>query len=389
MSTGNRAMSPESLRVFQAGSNVDAYLATLDSRGEESQRVQHVPLEALLAAAWQPRLREEPSTIEDLAASIRKNGLLHPITVRPYRAREGDPSGVCRYEIVAGHRRLAALKQLAEARSEGDSEILAPVMVRDLDDLEARILTYTENADRAGLSAYETARSIANVRDALNAAKRSCDVRAVARQVRRADGPTSEYLKIADEISEQALIAAGADRDGSIDFAIIARLSKDSLLKAAKEPEAATRLHAMRGSIAKIRASVVVPVNDPSAVNAVPAASRPRRSTPAITDEARTPRFSSAELKERGGFNMKLTKPLGSYTPDEARRHLRTLMSAVQALSGAVSEESVHFEQSSDGFVLYVRTHSGTPHSFENGKVLQRALVAIRQALGLRDGEVP
>lgn len=89
----------------------------------------------------QPRKHFAAEELEELAASIRENGLLQPLLVRP---RAGDT-----YEIVAGERRFRALQTL------GWEE--APVIVRDVDDQELLILGLVENLQREELGALEEA----------------------------------------------------------------------------------------------------------------------------------------------------------------------------------------------------------------------------------------
>lgn len=90
----------------------------------------------------QPRQHFDPDALEELAASVRENGLVAPILVRPI----GD-----RYVIVHGERRWRAVRQL------GWSEI--PAVVRELDDGAVRWLQLAENLNRDDLSPIEEARA--------------------------------------------------------------------------------------------------------------------------------------------------------------------------------------------------------------------------------------
>src|SRR3990167_2229077 len=97
------------------------------------------------------RVGREISEYDDLLISIRENGILQPILVRP---REG------RYEVIAGHRRLQVARQL------GLSEI--PALVRHATDSETAIFRLDENLKRADVNAVEEARYIAETIVALN-----------------------------------------------------------------------------------------------------------------------------------------------------------------------------------------------------------------------------
>ncbi len=100
-----------------------------------------VPLEKVRPNPQQPRLQFDPTGIEELAASIRRHGVLQPIVV----SRNGD-----HYELVAGHRRVLA------SRSAGKTTIPAVIREDVADRLE---LALVENLQRTDLNAIETARA--------------------------------------------------------------------------------------------------------------------------------------------------------------------------------------------------------------------------------------
>lgn len=100
-----------------------------------------IPLEKVAPNPQQPRLQFDAEGIEELAASIRRHGVLQPIVV----SRKGDG-----FELVAGHRRVLA------ARSAGKTTI--PAVIRE--DVSDRLeLALVENLQRADLNAIETARA--------------------------------------------------------------------------------------------------------------------------------------------------------------------------------------------------------------------------------------
>lgn len=96
----------------------------------------------------QPRRHFDPAQLEELAASIRENGLIQPILLRPV----GD-----RFMLVQGERRLRAVQSLGW--------VGIPAEVRDLDPDEARWLTLVENIQRADLSPVEEAHAYAAMLD--------------------------------------------------------------------------------------------------------------------------------------------------------------------------------------------------------------------------------
>ena len=102
-----------------------------------------LPVELLYPGAGQPRTQFDEAAIESLTDSIRENGVLQPLIVRP---RPGDAGG---YEIVAGERRWRAAQraQLHEV----------PVVIHDLSDERASEIALVENVQREDLSAIEEA----------------------------------------------------------------------------------------------------------------------------------------------------------------------------------------------------------------------------------------
>jgi ParB family chromosome partitioning protein len=92
-----------------------------------------IPIELLAPSPLQPRHRFEEDELEALAASIRENGIVQPILVRPKAAGEG-------YEIVAGERRWRAAQR---ARLHE-----VPIVIRALDDRQALELSLVENIER-------------------------------------------------------------------------------------------------------------------------------------------------------------------------------------------------------------------------------------------------
>jgi ParB family transcriptional regulator, chromosome partitioning protein len=103
-----------------------------------------LPVAAVIPNPFQPRREFSDEELADLASSMRENGLLQPIVVRP--AGEDSPA---RWEIVAGERRWRASVRL------GWAEI--PATVRDVDDRTMLVLAIVENVQRSELSPLEEA----------------------------------------------------------------------------------------------------------------------------------------------------------------------------------------------------------------------------------------
>ena len=102
-----------------------------------------LPVEALEPGPFQPRGGMDKASLDDLAASIRENGILQPILARP---KPGTPGA---YQIIGGERRWRAAQaaQLHEV----------PVVVREFGDREAMAAGLVENLQRQDLNAMEEA----------------------------------------------------------------------------------------------------------------------------------------------------------------------------------------------------------------------------------------
>jgi len=96
----------------------------------------HLPIDAIHPNPRQPRRRFEPEATSGLAASLRHQGVLQPIVVRP------RPEGG--YELVAGERRWRA------AREAGLDTL--PALLRETDDRDTLLLALVENVARENLS---------------------------------------------------------------------------------------------------------------------------------------------------------------------------------------------------------------------------------------------
>jgi len=107
------------------------------SRGE----IEQIAIDRLRPNPFQPRQAMDREGLEELVASIKENGLLQPVLVRPV-AGGG-------WEVVAGERRFRAVKELGWDR--------VPVVVRDVDDRTMIVLALIENLQREDLSPLDEA----------------------------------------------------------------------------------------------------------------------------------------------------------------------------------------------------------------------------------------
>jgi ParB family chromosome partitioning protein len=107
--------------------------------------LKHLPIEFLQPGQYQPRKDMHPEQLEELASSIRSQGIMQPIIVRPL----SSVSKEVRYEIIAGERRWRA------AQMAGLQEV--PTLVRHVPDEAAIAIALIENIQRENLNPMEEA----------------------------------------------------------------------------------------------------------------------------------------------------------------------------------------------------------------------------------------
>ncbi len=132
------------------GRGLDALLAGNDDVIEaDRQRQATLAIGDLQPGKYQPRTRMDPGSLEDLAASIKAQGLIQPISVRPLAGG--------RYEIIAGERRWRA------AQIAGLTEV--PVLIREIPDDAALAMSLIENIQREDLNPLEEAAGLQRLID--------------------------------------------------------------------------------------------------------------------------------------------------------------------------------------------------------------------------------
>lgn len=108
-------------------------------------------VEQLQAGKYQPRTRMDEGALNELADSIRTQGVMQPILVRPLAGKKG------KYEIIAGERRYRA------AVLAGLEEV--PVLVREVADENAAVMALIENIQREDLNPLEEAQGVKRLLD--------------------------------------------------------------------------------------------------------------------------------------------------------------------------------------------------------------------------------
>jgi len=127
------------------GLGLEALLGPKVSEAPAGQAPSRLRLNLLRAGRYQPRTRMDEGSLYELAESIKSQGVMQPVLVRPL------PAGG-EYEIIAGERRVRA------ARLAGLDEV--PVLVKDVPDEAAAVMALIENIQREDLNPLEEAQGL-------------------------------------------------------------------------------------------------------------------------------------------------------------------------------------------------------------------------------------
>ena len=180
-----------------------------------------LPLDALVPGKYQPRTRMDEGALYELAESIKAQGVMQPILVRPL--------GEGRYEIIAGERRSRA------ARLAGLDSV--PVLVREVPDQAALAMALIENIQREDLNPLEEAQGIQRL-----SAEFHFTHEQAAQAVGRSRAAVSNLLRLINLVEPvQAMLLAG-DLDMGHARALLA-------LDAANQIQVAQQVHAKQLSV--------------------------------------------------------------------------------------------------------------------------------------------
>ncbi len=174
-----------SARRRTLGRGLDALLGPT-STGKEGPagadgELRALPVDQLQRGQYQPRVDMRPESLDELANSIRAQGVVQPIVVRAIK----DGPGQVRYEIIAGERRWRAA-QLA-----GLQEI--PAVVREVGDSAAMAMALIENIQRENLNPLEEARALERLIDEFDMTHQQA-----AEAVGRSRAAVSNLLRLLD-----------------------------------------------------------------------------------------------------------------------------------------------------------------------------------------------
>lgn len=174
------------------GRGLDALLSTgtVDAIVDSPDMLKHVPVDLIQRGQFQPRKTMNPEALEELADSIRSQGIVQPILIRPLKGSE-------KFEIIAGERRWRA------AQMAGLHDV--PVVIREVTDQEAACVALIENIQREDLNPLEEARTFSRLLKEFGMTHES-----VAEAVGRSRSSVSNFLRLLEMNQEvQALLASG------------------------------------------------------------------------------------------------------------------------------------------------------------------------------------
>lgn len=135
------------------GRGLDALFQDNIAENNPTAKSSELPIAVLKPNPFQPRRTFDDSSLAELAASIRKQGVIQPLLVR-------SVANSSEYQIVAGERRFRAARMAGLTR--------VPVLIREYDDREVMAAALIENLQREDLNPIEEARAIDSLRSAMN-----------------------------------------------------------------------------------------------------------------------------------------------------------------------------------------------------------------------------
>lgn len=296
--------------------NISTYQLEADGRSAE-ERVHQVRLDRVEPSPFQIRRVFPESEIEELANSIRDNGLVHAPKGRPHPSKPGW------IELMPGEMRLRALQRLID-RGEADHLLKrdregrwqVPIVVVDVDDERAEAIVFAENEARTDLSPWEWVLAWQQRRDMRAGRGQPATVRDVAAAHGKPHTTVGEYLKVADSITSEVLAEAGVLSDGGVDHSRMARLSFSALKGVAASTDvgqAAAAQHLLQ----ELRRS-----GDHTAA-----------------EQLRSRQQSTRGRVGEGSFQINIRQGLAALTPKQAAHYLNRMSAVLPVLAHRAIED--------------------------------------------------
>jgi len=171
------------------GRGLEALLGEKSKPAQDGATITSLPLSALQAGKYQPRQKMDSGPLQELAESIREQGIMQPLLVRAIAAGK--------YEIIAGERRFRA------AKLAGLTEV--PVLVSLADDKGAAAMALIENMQREDLNPLEESQGLARLIEEFGFTHEQA-----AKSVGKSRSAISNLLRLAQLVKPvQAMLLAG------------------------------------------------------------------------------------------------------------------------------------------------------------------------------------
>lgn len=203
-----RGLGERGLGALLAGSKVK-----LQTEVTQDGELRELPVDLVQRGIYQPRRDMDPEALEELAESIRQQGVMQPIIVRPIAES--------RYEIIAGERRWRATQIAGLDR--------VPAIIRDVPDEAAVAMALIENIQRENLNAMEEAIALQRLQDEFELTQQE-----VAEAVGKSRSTVTNLLRLIGLSSEVKVMLEHGDLEMGHGRAMLS-LSSELQLKAANQ----------------------------------------------------------------------------------------------------------------------------------------------------------
>ena len=211
MAAKKRGLGERGLGALLAGSKVK-----LQTDATQDGELRDLPVDLVQRGKYQPRRDMDPDALEELADSIRQQGVMQPIIVRPIA--EG------RYEIIAGERRWRATQIAGLDR--------VPAIIRDVADDAAIAMSLIENIQRENLNAMEEAMALQRLQEEFELTQQQ-----VAEAVGKSRSTVTNLLRLIGLSSEVKIMLEHGDLEMGHGRAMLS-LSPALQLQTARQVEA-------------------------------------------------------------------------------------------------------------------------------------------------------
>ncbi|KZX83655.1 chromosome partitioning protein ParB, partial [Oleiphilus sp. HI0009] len=199
-----RVIGEKGLGALLKGSNVEA----LKKSTHDEKHLREIPVELIQRGKYQPRRDMDQQALEELAESIRQQGIMQPIVVRPISESK--------FEIIAGERRWRASQIAGLDR--------VPTIVRDVPDEAAVAMALIENIQRENLNAMEEAIALQRLQDEFDLTQQE-----VAEAIGKSRSTVTNLLRLMNLNDDVKLMLEHGDLEMGHGRALLALAEEDQL----------------------------------------------------------------------------------------------------------------------------------------------------------------